>query len=245
MTAEGAVPPASMASGAERSARTVVMATRSEGKLRELAPLLASYGWQAVTLDACGLAPSADEDALEVFDTFEANALAKARYFAQRTGQLVVADDSGLTVEALAGRPGVHSKRWSGSVLEGPALDAFNNAFLQERLLEAAQAGRPSRSAAYVCAAACAWPGGELVRTGRTTGRMLTSPEGQGGFGYDPYFWSDELQATFASVSREAKAAVSHRGRAFAALLSALSGVALPAREKMFSVPVDHEARPG
>lgn len=205
------------------STRTLVLATRSEGKLRELAPLLAARGWQAVTLETLGVeCNDAEEEAIEAFETFEANALAKARYFAARTGLVVVADDSGLVVEALGGRPGVHSKRWSGAALDGAALDAHNNRYLQERLAEAARDGQVSRRAAYVCAAACAWVGGECVISGRTEGRILEHPEGTEGFGYDPYFWSDDLSATFASVDRESKALVSHRGRAFTALLNEL-----------------------
>ncbi|MFN5203594.1 MAG: non-canonical purine NTP pyrophosphatase, partial [Gemmatimonas sp.] len=129
--------------------RQIVLATRSAGKLRELGPLLATHGWDAITLDALGIVESADEEGLEQYDRFEENALAKARYFATRTGRLVLADDSGLAVEALDGRPSVHSKRWSGSALQGAALDAFNNAYLMERLREAEAAGRSSRAAAY------------------------------------------------------------------------------------------------
>jgi len=202
--------------------RELVLATRSAGKLRELEPLLAQHGWTAVTLETLGVPVTADEDDLEAFATFEENALAKARHFATVTGRVVVADDSGLTVEALDGRPGVHSKRWSGSQLEGAALDAFNNAFLQERLAEAEQRGRVSREAAYVCAAACVWPGGERCVLGETRGRLLREPRGSGGFGYDPYFHSHDLQATFAEVDRDRKAVVSHRGRAFRALFDEL-----------------------
>ena len=217
--------------------RTLVLATRSAGKLRELTPLLAQYRWQAVTLDALGVQASAEEDRLEEFDTFEANALAKARYFAARTGRIVVADDSGLVVAALGGRPGVHSKRWSGGSLEGVALDAFNNRFLLERLREAAEQGRTERTAAYLCAAACAWPGGELVVLGRTDGQLLEEPRGSEGFGYDPYFWSNDLRATFAEVDGAAKASVSHRGRAFRTMLNEL--------ESFFAMPVDPGPRPG
>lgn len=222
-------------------AQPLVLATRSMGKLRELQPLLAEHGWSAVTLDALGLPATPAEDALEAFDTFEANALAKARHFARITGLVVLADDSGLVVEALDGRPGVHSKRWSGSTLEGDALDAFNNAFLQSRLADAAGLGRSERTAAYVCAAACVWPAGERVVIGRTAGELLREPRGTGGFGYDPYFWSGELAATFAEVDRETKAAVSHRGRAFRALLASV-------RDELagfFGAPVDPGARPG
>ncbi len=210
----------------------VVLATRSAGKVHELVPLLGAVGVQVITLADVGLLETPDEDALEVFDTFEANALSKARYFAQRTGAIVLADDSGLAVDALGGRPGVHSKRWSGRTdLHGVALDAANNAFLQEALRmapvdmhgDAARAAPASRRARYVCAAACVWRDGEewreAVVRGETTGTLLTTARGSGGFGYDPYFLSDDLGATFAEVARDAKARVSHRGRAFAALL--------------------------
>jgi XTP/dITP diphosphohydrolase len=217
--------------------QTLVMATRSEGKLRELAPLLESHGWTALTLTAVGIPVSPAEEALEVHPTFEENALAKARYFAALTGRLVVADDSGLVVAALGGQPGIHSKRWSGSALEGAALDAYNNAYLQARLAEAAAEGRTGREGAYVCAAACAWRGGEVVVRGETRGRILAESRGVGGFGYDPYFWSDDLSATFAEVEREAKARVSHRGRAFRALFNEL--------ESFFAAPVDPGPRQG
>lgn len=198
----------------------VVLATRNAGKLRELLPLLHAHGFAAQTLEAVGLAETGAEAALEAFDTFEANALAKARYFAARTGAIVLADDSGLAVDALDGRPGVHSKRWSGrSDLSGAALDAANNAFLQVALAEAARFGREERTAQYVCAAAAVGPMGELVVRGETSGVLLTTPQGAGGFGYDPYFLSDDLGCTFAEVASTAKADVSHRGRAFRQLL--------------------------
>ena len=101
-----------------------VLATRSQGKLRELRPLLLGHGVHAVDLEHAGIAESPDEDRLETHDTFEGNALAKARYFFQLTGLPTFADDSGLVVDALGGKPGVHSKRWSGRTdLHGVALD--------------------------------------------------------------------------------------------------------------------------
>ena len=136
---------------------------------------------------------------------------------------MVVAEDSGLEVDALGGAPGVRTKRWSGREdLDGAALDEANNAYLLEQLRDAAAAGRLSRRARFVCAAACVWPGGESVARGTSDGEITHAPEGVGGFGYDPYFFSDALQATFASVSREAKARVSHRARAFSGLLDEL-----------------------
>ncbi|MBY0492401.1 MAG: non-canonical purine NTP pyrophosphatase [Gemmatimonadaceae bacterium] len=207
----------------------VVLATRSAGKLRELLPLLAEAGCVGRTLEDLGLPESDAEEALEVHDTFEANALAKARYFAALTGLVVLADDSGLAVDALDGRPGVRSKRWSGRAdLHGTALDAENNRFLQVALSEAARFGREERTARYVCAAAGVGPGGSLVVRGETCGVLLTAPRGAGGFGYDPYFLSDDLGQTFAEVERDAKAAVSHRGRAFRGLLARVHEFASP-----------------
>jgi XTP/dITP diphosphohydrolase len=204
--------------------RRIVLATRSAGKLRELAPMLATYGWQAVTLDALDIDESPDEDALEVFETFEENALAKARWFADRTREIVIADDSGLSVDALGGAPGVRSKRWMGRAdLEGAELDAANNAHLLAPLTARAAGGDISRRAHYVCAAACVWSGGSLVTRGETHGLVLDAARGTGGFGYDPLFLSDDLGVTFAEASRDAKAGVSHRGRAMRALCEALA----------------------
>jgi XTP/dITP diphosphohydrolase len=218
-------PKAAAGSVEGQSRPQVVLATRSAGKLEELVPMLSTIGLSVATLTALGLAETPAEDALEAFDSFEANALAKARWFARLTGAIVLADDSGLAVDALGGRPGVHSKRWSGrDDLSGNALDAANNAFLQDALDEAARHGQLSRRGRYVCAAACVWDtgagDGEAVVCAETAGVVLTRPRGHGGFGYDPYFLSDDLCATFAEVDREAKSAVSHRGRAFSALLA-------------------------
>ena len=194
----------------------MLVATRSEGKLRELAPLLADHGWDAVDLVAAGLDERpGEEDALEVAETFEDNALAKARYFFARSGLPTLSDDSGLVVDALGGAPGVWSKRWSGRPeLSGAALDAANNAHLLSAL-----AGASSRAARYVCAAAWVDGSGERVARGETSGRILEVADGAGGFGYDPLFHSDDLATSFGRVSREEKARVSHRARAVRILL--------------------------
>jgi XTP/dITP diphosphohydrolase len=198
----------------------LLLATRSAGKLAELRPLLAPLGFDVVTLDEAGIPEGPAEDGLERFDSFEENALAKARYFhALGGGSPVVSDDSGLVVDALGGRPGVRSKRWSGrSDLSGVALDAANN----DRLLRALD-GVADRSARYVCVAAYVGPDVELVRRGETEGRILDAPRGAGGFGYDPLFESAELHRTFGELSREEKARVSHRGRAMRALVAELT----------------------
>jgi XTP/dITP diphosphohydrolase len=204
----------------------VLLATRNPGKLRELAPLLAEAGFAPLDLGAAGIPEDAVEESLEAFETFEENALAKARHFAGLAGGLpVLADDSGLSVRALAGAPGVRSKRWSGrGDLGGAALDAANNA----KLLEAV-AGLPDTSAAYVCAAAWVEDGCELVCRGEVTGRIVLERRGQGGFGYDPYFFAEELGGTFGERTREEKARVSHRARAVRGLLAALGA---PARRE-------------
>jgi XTP/dITP diphosphohydrolase len=196
----------------------VLLATRSTGKIRELRPLLLAGGIDVISLDDAGIVESEAEDALEVYATFEENALAKARYFARISGRPTLADDSGLAVDALGGRPGVMSKRWSGRIdLTGQALDDENNRLLLEALRE-----QPDRSAHYVCAAAYADASRELVCRGEVHGRILETANGGGGFGYDPYFLADELGKSFGEASREEKATVSHRARAFAALVERL-----------------------
>jgi len=199
--------------------RRLLVATRSAGKLRELAPLLRAAGFHPVTLDAAGLPETAHEAAIESHDTFEANALAKARHFHAISGMPTLADDSGLCVDALGGRPGVRSRRWSGRTdLEGAALDDANNALL----LASLPCGAP-RGAAYVCAAAYVDEAHEVVRVGSVRGEILEAARGREGFGYDPYFFSVELGRAFGEVTRDEKATVSHRARAVAALLASLA----------------------
>jgi XTP/dITP diphosphohydrolase len=186
--------------------------------VRELLPMLQAAGFRGVTLGEAGLAPDPAEDGIEAFDTFEDNAIAKARWFSARAGGMaVLADDSGLAVDALGGAPGVRSKRWAWEPgLDSLALDAANNAKLARELR-----GRTDRAARYVCVAAIAWNGREVHARGECIGRILEQPEGDGGFGYDPWFWSDELGIGFGRATLEAKAQVSHRGRAMRAVLAA------------------------
>ena len=197
----------------------LLLATRSQGKLRELRPLFRDAGFDVLDLVEAGIPETAEEENLEAFDSFEENALAKARYFHRLSARPTIADDSGLEVLALGGAPGVRSKRWSGRVeLAGEELDAANN----ERLLQALRS-QDDRRARYVCVAAYVDGRGELTRRGETTGEILRARAlGTEGFGYDPYFLSSELGRSFAAVDRAEKARVSHRGRAFRALLAAL-----------------------
>jgi XTP/dITP diphosphohydrolase len=193
---------------------TVLLATRSEGKLRELRPLLEPLGVHVVDLGETGI-PDAGDDVLEVGTTFEENALSKARHYFQASGGIpTIADDSGIELIALGGVPGVASKRWSGrDDLAGQALDDANNL----RMLEALR-DEQDRRARYVCVAAFVDASGELLERGEATGVIVDEPRGTGGFGYDPYFLSDDLGITFAEAAPHEKARVSHRGRAFKAL---------------------------
>jgi XTP/dITP diphosphohydrolase len=195
-----------------------LLATRSLGKLRELKAILDSAGLRVLTLDEAGIALCEDESSIEAFSTFEENALAKARYFHSRSGLPTFADDSGLEVYSLGGQPGVRSKRWSArDDLTGHDLDEANNAELLRRLR-----GPRDRRARYACAAALASRDGEIVRRGEVEGMILERPRGEGGFGYDPLFFAPELGATFGEATLEEKERVSHRARAFRALLDAM-----------------------
>jgi XTP/dITP diphosphohydrolase len=204
--------------------KTLVLATRSGHKAAEARAVLEPLGLTVDSLDDIGFPPTPEEDDLEVFETFRANALAKARWFAGRLERPVLADDSGLRVDAMGGRPGVRTKRLSGRVdLDGVALDQANN----ERLLNELD-GVPEdrRGARYVCCAAAAWPGGEsMAAMGSIRGFITETPAGTGGFGYDPLFWVPEIGARFAELGPAAKNALSHRGRAFRALAALLGRV--------------------
>ncbi|MEP6999663.1 MAG: RdgB/HAM1 family non-canonical purine NTP pyrophosphatase [bacterium] len=200
--------------------RPWILASRNAGKLRELRALFATHGIGAIDLREAGVEEDVSaEEAIEAFETFEENALAKARYFASRLpGRVVIADDSGLAVDALDGAPGVRSKRWSGrSELEGEALDASNNALLLSMLTAVRD-----RSARFVCAAAWCDGTDELVMRGEVVGRIVAAPQGEHGFGYDPHVFVDDLGRTMAEATVAEKERVSHRGRAFASLLAAL-----------------------
>jgi XTP/dITP diphosphohydrolase len=211
--------------------RTILLATRSSGKLRELRPIFAAAGIEVLDLDAAGMPEEQDvEDTLECYGTFEENAVAKARHFFERSGRArpVVADDSGLEVFALGGKPGVHSKRWSARPgLSGVALDAANNEKLLAELAKVERersggANVDGRRGRYVCVAAYVDGEDERLFRGECEGHILHAPRGTGGFGYDPLFELEGTRHTFAEIDRAAKERVSHRGKAFAQLVTAL-----------------------
>lgn len=200
----------------------LLVATRSSGKQREVRRLLAGAPFEVLFPDDAGVIETPAEDALELHDSFEANARAKAEYFCRKTGLPTVADDSGLDVFSLGGEPGVRSKRWAGASGTSLQIDAANNAMLVRRL-----AGAPEnrRRARYRCVLVLVRKPGGVPEAfdASAAGRILPEPAGSHGFGYDPYFLSDDLGRTFGEASDADKDAVSHRGKAFRALLDALA----------------------
>lgn len=195
----------------------LVVATRNAGKLAELESLLRPLGHELIDLLGAGVEESAAEEEIEKWETFEENALAKARYFFDRAGGVpVIADDSGLEVDALGGLPGVRSKRFSGrSDLAGRALDAENNARLIASLHDAADL-----RARFVCAASFVSFRSEATARGEVVGSIVRVPRGNLGFGYDAHFYSTELARTFGEADVADKERVSHRARAFRALVA-------------------------
>ena len=202
-----------------------LLATRSEGKLRELHQIFFDFDLTVKDLQGAGIDRRAEEDDLEGYSTFEENALAKARYFYEASGGLpTFADDSGVCVDTLGGEPGVYSKRWAGASGSETAIDVANNEKLVRlmRQAKATQGDRFTDAARYVSVAAYKDATVEIVRRGEIVGRVLEHPRGTGGFGYDPYFEAPELGGTFAESSLRNTATFSHRARAFRELLTAL-----------------------
>lgn len=201
----------------------LLVATRSHHKLLEIRSLLSTVqDLQLVDLNEAGVPFDPEEEHLEPHDTFEDNALSKARFFHARSGLPTVADDSGLEVEALGGAPGVRSKRFAPGVgAEGHDLDAANNRHLLT-LLEG-RAGE-ARRARFVCVAALVDGEAEpVVCRGEAPGVILESQRGSGGFGYDPLFLDPDLGRTFAELTPGEKNQRSHRGRAFRLLAERLA----------------------
>jgi XTP/dITP diphosphohydrolase len=198
----------------------LLVATRSAHKMAEIRQILADVpGLSVLDLDDAGIPPDPAEEGLEVFETFEENALAKARYFFDLSGMPTVADDSGLEVDALNGAPGVRSKRFAPDTgLDGQERDDANNRHLVERLAGVEPAARTAR---YVCVAALLGEDKEPVfLRGEAPGVVRDEPCGDGGFGYDPYIFDAEFGGAFAEMSPQEKNARSHRGAAFGALAS-------------------------
>lgn len=194
---------------------TILVATRNPGKQREIRAVMEGCGHEIVFPEELGLHERPEEASVEDADTFQGNATRKAEYFARFVRMPVVAEDSGIEVYSLGGLPGVKSRRFA---MATENEDDANNAELLRRLAGAP----PERRRARYRAVVVILPARGAVPTafeGACTGRILETPKGSGGFGYDPLFFSDDLGKAFGEASPEEKRGVSHRGRAFRALL--------------------------
>ena len=187
-----------------------VLASQNKGKLAEMSEILSGLGVEIVLESDLGV----QVDVEETGETFLDNARLKARAVMEATGLPAVADDSGLCVDALGGGPGVYSARYGGGSLSDEE---------KLRLLLSNMRGAPGRGAHFETAVVCAFPGGdELTASGRVDGTIAYAPMGEGGFGYDPIFFYPPKSKTFAQLSAEEKAAVSHRGNALRAFAEKL-----------------------
>lgn len=191
---------------------TIVLATGNPGKLREIRRILGEFGVQIVPQTELGVG-----DADETGTSFVENALIKARHASMMTGLPAIADDSGLVVDALDGRPGVYSARYSGP-------DATDDNNIDKLLRELRGVADAARTAAFHCCAVyvSADDSTSLVAEGRWQGRILAERRGSGGFGYDPVFYDPECGRTAAELGPEQKNARSHRGKALTALAEML-----------------------
>lgn len=199
------------------SPRRIVFATNNPKKVGEVRAILADEGFEVVGLDAFDVSiPEPEEDA----DTFAGNARIKAIVYAARLGEICLADDSGLCVDALDGRPGVHSARYAGRGDDRAHRDEANNEKLLRELAEVPEADRTAR---FECAMCLATPDGRIVAETRGTfeGRIADHPSGDGGFGYDPLLVLDDGR-TAAQLSPSEKNRRSHRGAAARAMAESL-----------------------
>ena len=188
----------------------IIVATKNQGKIREIKNIFSDIDVEIITQEEANIVIDVEETG----DTFEKNALIKAKAVSLLCDDIVMADDSGLCVEALDGRPGVYSARYAG---EG-ASDAQKIEKILDELKDAA-----NRNAKFICCIALIMPDGrEFTTTGEVRGEILKSPQGEGGFGYDPIFYSTELEKSFAAASAKEKNSISHRGRALRAMYDVL-----------------------
>jgi XTP/dITP diphosphohydrolase len=192
-----------------RSDSLLVLASANHGKQREFQALLQPHGVVLILQSELGIASIE-----ETGQTFEANALLKARHAAACAGLPALADDSGLEVDALAGRPGVRSARYAGD----DATEAQNNALLLREIARVPQLERTARFRCVLALVRDANDAAPLITQGRWEGRIATEPAGQGGFGYDPLFIPEGFDCTAAQLPLETKNARSHRGQALATL---------------------------
>ncbi len=199
----------------------VVLATRNEDKVREIRRILGDDAFELLSLKEFPGVEPAEEDGR----SFEENALKKAISVWEQTGLASLADDSGLEVDALGGRPGVHSARFAGE----DATYEDNN---RKLLKELGSAPEEKRKAAFVCVAALITPKGKMIiQRGEVKGRIIAERRGEGGFGYDPIFYLPREKKTMAELSEDEKNKISHRAQAFKAIRDFI--LALCARDKL------------
>ena len=191
----------------------IILASGNAGKLREFQQLLAGCGFDVVPQSAFAIA-NADETGL----TFVENAILKARHACAHTGLPAIADDSGLEVDALQGRPGIYSARYAGD----EAADADNNAKLLQELGELEEAQRTARYHCVLAFMRHAEDPTPILCHGTWEGSILAAPRGEGGFGYDPLFYVPTHQCAAAELDKAEKNRISHRGKAMAELLARL-----------------------
>jgi XTP/dITP diphosphohydrolase len=199
----------------------LVLATSNPHKVREVSEILGAYGIEVTCLDDLGRSfVEPVEDGL----TFEANARLKALSYAEQTGLVCLAEDSGLEVDALNGAPGVHSARYAG---EGETREQRDNANNARLLREMADVPVARRAARFVCTLCIAEPGGRIIAEARGvySGRIGFEPRGSNGFGYDPLLYLEDVQRTSAELASEEKHRRSHRGAALRELLTVLVGL--------------------
>ena len=181
-----------------------VLASQNKPKLVEMQSILAAHGVEVVLEADVGL----NVDVEETGETFAENAMLKARAVMEASGLPAIADDSGVCVDALNGAPGVYSARYGGPELDDVA---------RYRLLLENMRGTRTRTAHFTSCIACVFPNGDTLEAeGVCPGTIAFAPQGDGGFGYDPVFFLPELRKTYAQLTPEEKAAVSHRGKALA-----------------------------
>jgi XTP/dITP diphosphohydrolase len=192
--------------------KSIVFASRNRGKIREIRALLEGLPVSLLSLDDVPGAPEVEEDG----DSFLANALKKASAIAHHAGCAALADDSGLTVEALGGAPGIRSARYAGA-------DSDDGKNISKLLREMEGVPDEKRGAAFRCVLVLSEPDGSWESfDGSWEGRIAREPDGDGGFGYDPVFYLPEFGKTVARLSLEEKNRLSHRARAFGKLREAL-----------------------
>lgn len=191
----------------------VVLASNNPGKLRELDAVLRPMGWELIAQGDLGV-PEAEETGT----TFEANALLKARHAAACTGLAALADDSGIEVDALDGRPGVYSARYAGPQCD----DEANNRLLLQELEGVPEEQRSARYQCVIALVRTAEDPDPLIARGAWEGRILEAPQGHNGFGYDPLFYVPTHGCASAELEPDVKNALSHRGAALRALVERL-----------------------